>query len=259
MDTELSTSRRSLPHQGAVVPASALTGWDESRRGAGLRGPGKAVYLSDGAVLRRASIPVSRHVEMELLGSISRMAMIFVCTLSLGACATHNLLMPMYVGSLQNLQTLRATGAQGFSVGNFADAPSANPPGSVRARIWILQPPNNESFSGYLKEALISELESAGRYRADSSLSIGGVLLDNRLDASGVNFGTAVLSVRFNVTNAGSTVYEKTLTAESRWDSSFFGAIAVPAAIRNYVGTFHKLLYQLFADPEFQKLMATNP
>lgn len=117
----------------ALVAASALTGWDESRRGAALRGPEKAVYVSDSAVVRRAGIPVSRHVEMELLGSISRMAMIFVCTLSLGACATQKLQlpMPMYV--------------------------------------------------------------------------------------------------------------------------------AVPAAIRNYVGTFQKLLYQLFADPEFQRLMATNP
>lgn len=166
--------------------------------------------------------------------------------------------MPMYVGSVQTLQTLRASGPQAFSVGKFADSPSVRPPGSIRARIWALQPPFNDSFSGYLKEALQRELESAGRYRADSSLNISGVLLDNRLDA-GVDVGTAMLSARFNVTKSATTVYDKTLTAQSRWESSFLGAVAVPAAVRNYVGTFQKLLYQLFSDPDFQKLTATDP
>lgn len=263
-DAEQSTNRRSLPQQGAVVPASALIDSDESRRGAGLPGPEKAVYLSDGAILRRASIPDSTHVEMELLGPGGRMVMMFVCTLLLGACATatRSLPMPKYVGSVQNLQTLRASGAQAFSVANFSDAPSVNRPGSIRARAWILDLPYGttyESFSGYLQEALKNELESAGRYREDSTLTIGGVLLDNQLDASGINIGTALLSARFNVTDAGTTIYEKTLTAESKWDSSFFGAIAIPDAVRNYIGTLQKLLYQLFADPDFQKLMATNP
>lgn len=47
--------------------------------------------------------------------------------------------------------------------------------------------------------------------------------------------------------------YPRTIRIENSWESSFMGAIAIPAAISGYSATVQKLLGELSADPEFRR------
>lgn len=106
------------------------------------------------------------------------------------------------------------------------------------------------TFSSYMRNALITELKTAGRFDENSPVRIGGVLLHNELNA-GSGTGSATLTAHFTVTRSGVTAYDKSLTAVLKWDSSFMGAIAIPAAVQNYVGAVQKLLRKLLTDPDF--------
>jgi hypothetical protein len=46
-------------------------------------------------------------------------------------------------------------------------------------------------------------------------------------------------------------VFDKTLSAETVWDSNFLGAVAIPDAFNHYTGLFAELAGKLYADPEF--------
>lgn len=99
------------------------------------------------------------------------------------------------------------------------------------------------------------ELQTAGRYDGNANTSVSGTLTDNRLDAA-IKTGTADVGAHFIVTRSGAKVYDKTWSAHQSWDSSFMGAVAIPAAMRNYAAVVQKLLGELFNDPDFAKAVA---
>lgn len=107
------------------------------------------------------------------------------------------------------------------------------------------------TFSTYLQQALEAELRNANRLDPDAKLRLSGELLENKLDASSGSTGRASIQARFVLTRDGKVVYDKPLRAEHEWKSSFMGAIAVPAAMENYVATVQKLVGLLVADPDF--------
>jgi len=110
------------------------------------------------------------------------------------------------------------------------------------------------TFSGYLRNALIIELKTAGRFDEDSPIRIDGTLLRNELNA-GAGTGSATLETHFTVTRRGARIYDKSLTVVHKWDSSFMGAIAIPAAVQNYVGAVQKLLQKFLTDPDFVRAL----
>lgn len=110
------------------------------------------------------------------------------------------------------------------------------------------------TFATYLKDALVTELSESGRYGADAPVVVTGTLVDNRLSSAGASQGKATLGADFVVVKSGSSVYSRTIRVENVWESSFMGAIAIPAAIQGYSATVQKLLGELFADPDFRKV-----
>jgi hypothetical protein len=46
-------------------------------------------------------------------------------------------------------------------------------------------------------------------------------------------------------------VFDKEIVATSTWESSFMGAVAIPAAINQYGALYQKLVGQLLDDTEF--------
>lgn len=107
------------------------------------------------------------------------------------------------------------------------------------------------TYSTYLRDALIAELQVAGGYVPGSNLRIEGELTHNRLDVSGIKVGKAEVGARFIMRRGDHVVYDRTLQIEHTWESSFIGALAIQAGIDNYGTTVQKLIGTLLADPEF--------
>jgi hypothetical protein len=51
-------------------------------------------------------------------------------------------------------------------------------------------------------------------------------------------------------------VYEKEIAAEASWESSFVGAIAIPAAMNQYGALYKTLVSKLVDDPDFRRALA---
>lgn len=167
--------------------------------------------------------------------------------LALTACVTAP--PPRYQPGIDNTQALLRGGHDAIAVGTFDAAPGVKNT-DLNVRGSTLTGGSDGTFSAYLREALITELKTAGRYSDTAETRISGTVTDNRLDAA-IKTGSADVAAHFVVTHGGAKVYDKTLSAHQTWDSSFIGGVAIPAAMRNYAATVQKLLGQLFEDPDF--------
>jgi hypothetical protein len=165
----------------------------------------------------------------------------------LGGCTVKG---PAYHASIENVPTLQALGPVKVSVGSVrADEKSAQELDQISARGLQIESPYADGYAGYLREALRTELASAGKLDPAAPRAVNAVLTVNRLDA-GIELGVAEVAARFSLTEGGRVLYQKDHAAKHSWGSSFIGSIAAQHAINNYGATVQKLLGQLFADPE---------
>lgn len=159
---------------------------------------------------------------------------------------------PVYVAKNENIRVLQSKPGAKIGAGDILiKKENADRLNQLTIRGGGYTSPYQDSFANYLKEALIIELRAAGRWDPSSTIKISGELLENDLDGSGMNTGTARVGARFIIDHSGVTAYNKVLTADHSWESSFMGAIAIPKARENYVATVQKLLGMLFSDAEF--------
>lgn len=167
------------------------------------------------------------------------------------ACVT--MVAPKYQSGMANSQVLgRQSNGAPLKVGAFtADAKLDKKALSVRGS--TLKGGDDGKYSTYLRDALMAELKAAGRLDDKTNSEITGELLENKLNGSGMSTGNASVKARFVIKRDGAQVYDRTLSAQHEWDSSFIGAIAIPAAFDNYPVTIQKLFQQLFSDPEFER------
>ncbi len=158
------------------------------------------------------------------------------------------------VASADNTTKARATGMGTVQVGPFALAPGKDKSldTGVSVRASRASAPTGGSFAEYLRETLIVELKSAGLLNPASPAVITGFLTDSQVDPA-MSEGSGKLAARFVVTRTGSVVYDKELTVSSKWESSFLGAVAIPAAINEYTALYRKLVGVLLDDPTFKE------
>jgi hypothetical protein len=172
-----------------------------------------------------------------------------LAALQLGGCA--NVTLPAATGSAGNVEKLKTVAATPMGVGEFTasgKALSADKSISVRGANSVA--PTSGSFAQQLRDQLTAELKASGLLDAASNTVVTGVLIENSLDA-GMSTGTGKLGARFQVTRAGKMVFDKEIVATSTWESSFMGAVAIPAAINQYGALYQKLVGQLLDDTEF--------
>lgn len=191
---------------------------------------------------------MNRYLRIALLATAAGFAAL------LTGCATP---MGAPQPTIDNTARLRGAPLQKAGLGTFAvdSSKPASLDQSVSMRGSSLHSPVNGSFAQYLKETLRAELDAAGLYDATSPAVITGTLIDTDVDAA-IGTGTARLSARFVVTRNGATAFDKVLTANSSWESSFMGAVAIPLAASKYQELYRKLAGQLFEDPAFRKALA---
>ena len=122
---------------------------------------------------------------------------------------------------------------------------------NVGARADSYNAPTHGSYAEYIQEGAKSDLRTAGKLSDSAPRVLTGVVERNDLSAAGMNTNDAHITVRFKLAQGSRVDYEKAVTADNEWESSFLGAIAIPRAIQNYVVTVQKVLLQLYTDPEF--------
>jgi hypothetical protein len=162
---------------------------------------------------------------------------------------------PKYQPSIDNVELLNRQTAK-ITVGKFtADRGVENHSLSIRGS--QLKGGQDGTFSTYLHDAVVAELQASARYDEHSPLVLSGVLTRNEL-STGMGKGSASVGGEFVLARDSQTCYRKTLLAHHEWDSSFFGAVAIPAAIDNYPTTVQMLLNELFSDPDFVSALRTG-
>ncbi|MDR0702589.1 MAG: hypothetical protein LBF61_09335 [Azoarcus sp.] len=180
-----------------------------------------------------------------------------LATLAITGCA--NVVVDTTGASPATLEKLRAANVVPVQVGAFQLAPG-KPPAidtkSASLRGSRMRPAKG-SWAQLLKDTLVVELTAAGLYDPSSRFVIEGQLTASKIDAPiKASTGTARLAARFIVTNDGRVEYDKELAVDTSWESSFFGAIAIPRAMNQYSALYTKLVARLFDDPDFQRALA---
>ncbi len=182
-------------------------------------------------------------------------AALAVLGLNLVGCV--NITLPPPVASADTLEKLRAaniapakTGSFKLAVGRDA-AMDTTLPGLRGSSIQ----PGTGTFSSYLKEVIVAELKAAALYDENSPIQIDAELTDSKVDAA-IGTGSARLAAHFTVTRAGKRVFDKELAIDKKWESSFVGAVAIPAAINGYSTAYKELAAKLFQDSDFLAALA---
>ncbi|MFT6985188.1 MAG: hypothetical protein ACJAT7_000996 [Psychromonas sp.] len=160
---------------------------------------------------------------------------------------------PPYEATVANAQVLKNSDVKPLSVGDFKTDKKLN---SISLRASSLNSSVGNSFGDYLTEALTTELKLAQVWSGVSNTVVSGELLKNDVDVSGFSVGTGIISVQFKVKKGDQLVFDKMITANNEFESSFIGSIAIPNGQMSYVDLVQNLVKALFLDPEFIKAVS---
>ncbi len=165
--------------------------------------------------------------------------------------------MPAPAPSAANAEKLRAAKITPTQVGSFTLA--AGKPAAMDTSLSGLRgsslSPTNGSFSGQLRDEITAELSAAGLLDPKSKAVIEGQLTDSMVDAA-IGTGKGRLAAKIQVKRDGKTVFDKEVVAEASWESSFVGAVAIPAAMNQYTALYKTLVGKLFDDADFRRALA---
>lgn len=189
------------------------------------------------------ALPVAGHAT-RLLGGLCLVALVGCASVKLDATSA----------SPQVLERLRGSNLQPMQAGRFALALGKPPEmdrklGGLRGSSLT---PAKGSFAQLLKDTFIVEMTAAGLYDPAAPVTVEVDLTDSKVDAA-IGTGTGRLAARFRVQRAGQKVYDKELAVEATWESSFIGAVAIPAAMNQYQAMYKSLVLKLIDDPDFRK------
>ncbi len=158
---------------------------------------------------------------------------------------------PNYAPSIDNVQTLKQSGAAPVTIGAFTATPGMAGAASLTLRANTMNSSVGANYGDYLGAALRSELELAKLYDPKSAVAISGVLTKNNVNAGGIATNDGQIAARFIVKNGDQVRYDQTKSVEHQWEGAFAAATAIPQAASNYPVMVQKLITQLLADPSF--------
>ncbi len=186
---------------------------------------------------------------------LARLVILAALGTSLVACVSVPMSAPTANGD--TVQSIRGAAIVKSKVGEFklAAGKDADLDTSLSGLRGSSLKPNDHTFSNDLRNVIIVDLQTAGLIDNASTSVITGELTDSMVDAA-MGTGKGRLAAHFKVTRDGNLVYDKELAVDAQWDSSFIGAIAIPAAMQGYSALYEKLAAKLFADPDFRKALA---
>ena len=168
-----------------------------------------------------------------------------IAAVLLSACT---LKVPPYNADIGNVSKLKKATNEPLSLGKIESEKKLN---KLSLRGSPLISSVGTSYGQYIENALQQELELAKLWSGVAKKQVSGKVIAQDIDISGFSEGSAFLKVNFIVSEEGATLYDKVITAEHNFDSSFMGSIAIPNGQRSYVELVQKLLSNLYSDKEF--------
>ena len=172
--------------------------------------------------------------------------------LMLNAMVGCAMLAPGYSPDYEALDKLKAAKPDKVQVGAVQPVDANAPLNRITLRGSPLTSPDG-TFSKYLELALVRDLKEIGAYDLGASTKIDARLLQNDIDVSGFSTGTGVLEVELSVSRVGAQRLKKSYKAQLSFDSSFLGAVAIPAGQTQYSNLVRTLTRMVYTDPEFIK------
>ena len=154
-----------------------------------------------------------------------------------------------YNVSADNVQTLRDYKELKLDVSNFTATNSGE--SSVMCRLAeTISTPKGETFSEYIKDALVSELKMAGVYDKNSELKISGNL--NKIYGSSM-FGNAYWEISVTITSTNG----KSLTVNTKRDypSSYLASTACNNMGTSFSPTIKQLIGDIVNHKDFSELL----
>ncbi|WP_395457465.1 hypothetical protein [Acidovorax delafieldii] len=158
---------------------------------------------------------------------------------------------PNYTPSVDNVERLKKTASSEMKVGTFATKPGMQSADAISLRASSMVSPVGKNYGDYLAAALRSELELAKLHAPNSPVEVSGTLLQNNINAGGIQTNAGQLEAQFVVKKGEEVRYDKVKKITRQWEGAFAGAVAIPQAANNYPLMVQDLLGALFADPDF--------
>jgi hypothetical protein len=162
---------------------------------------------------------------------------------------------PNYAPSVDNVETIKKAGVSPARVGAVGVTPGMAGANSLSIRASSMVSPVGAHFGDYVAAALRSELELAKLIDPAAPAEISGTLTRNNIDAGGISTASGQMEARFVVKRGDQIRFDKVKSVTHQWESSFAGAVAIPAASNNYPIMVQKLVGQLVSDPDFVKAL----
>ena len=181
-------------------------------------------------------------------------AVIAVALSCLAGCASF--VVPSYSADYSAVDALKRSGLKPVAVEPVQPQDSSAKVNKITLRGAQLTV-DDGNYAKYLERALQSDLKEAGLFDPASNRRLFVTLLRNDIDVSGFSEGTGDIQAEVAVNEQGQTRLRKTYTANTKFESSFAGAVAIPKGQAEYPNLVRSLLAQIYRDPEM--LAALKP
>jgi hypothetical protein len=180
---------------------------------------------------------------------ICRQWMLVVTTAALvSGCASFTA--PTYSPNYETIDSLKKINLEKMSVGEGEPRDQSASVNKITLRGARLTSPSG-TFAKYLENAIRSDLAEMGLYDPTSTTRVDVTLLQNDIDVSGFSTGYGVMEVKVSINKKGALAFERVYMANTQFESSFAGAVAVPKGQNEYPNLVRALLQQVYVDPAF--------
>jgi len=177
--------------------------------------------------------------------AVSAACLVAVAVLS--GCSTYAV--PRYSISADNVVALKKLDAN-VGVGAFTQTPIQNQePNQIMCRgVGPIKTPDGETFSEFVRSALVSELKISGTYAVSAPVQLTGNL--NHIDFSSVS-GTWNLDLTVSSSNGHSLSKSESYS----FTSSYYGETACNQTAQALMPAVQDLISKIVGDPEFSTLI----
>lgn len=181
---------------------------------------------------------------------MKRFLTILVTCLVTGALSACSIAAPNYTPSIPNVESLKHAGDFQAKVGAFTSLEAEGNANPISLRGSKMISPYQNSYASYIAEALREELTMARKLAPSADIELSGVLLKNDVSPD-IGTGHGKIEMQMLVKKNNKVNYDRVLSMEHQWESSFAGSVAIPRAIQEYPIMIQKLLASLYADKDF--------
>ena len=180
----------------------------------------------------------------------SRMRCWAACALAIFATGCAQLKAPPYAADYEALDRLQASKPGSVAVATTQPTDPTQAVNRLSLRGSPLVSPSG-TFAKYFEDALIRDLKEASAFDTTSRTRLDARILNNEISIGGFVTGTGFMEVELTVTRDAQQRLHKIYKANTTFESSFAGIVAIPAGQAAYPDLVRTMLRTIYSDPLF--------